>query len=59
MIHSQKEWEEIIQEFKVSGLSQRKWCAIHGKDINRLQYCILRFQYLELGTDIVFAEICR
>ena len=59
MRHSQKEWEKIIQEFKAGGLSQRKWCAIHGEDRNRLQCWISRFQYLELGTNIVFAEICR
>lgn len=48
----------IIQpEFKESGLSQRKWCAIHDEDRNRLQYWILRFQYLELGSEIMFAEI--
>lgn len=38
-------------------LSQRKWCAIHDEDRNRLQYWILRFQYLELGSEIMFAEI--
>ena len=48
---------EIIKEYKESGLSQRKWCAIHDEDRNRLQYWILRFQYLELGSEIMFAEI--
>lgn len=57
MSHSQDEWKEIINQFRESGLSQRKWCAIHGEDRNRLQYWILRFQYLELGTDIMFAEV--
>ena len=57
MKHTPEEWKEIIKEFKESGLSQRKWCAIHGEDRNRLQYWILRFQYLELGKKITFAEI--
>lgn len=57
MKHSPEEWKEIIKEFNESGLSQRKWCAIHGEDRNRLQYWILRFPYLELGTDVAFAEI--
>ena len=57
MKRSPEEWKEIIKEFKESGLSQRKWCAIHGEDRNRLQYWIHRFQYLELGTDVAFAEI--
>ena len=57
MKHSPEEWKEIIKEFKESGLSQRKWCAIHDEDRNRLQYWILRFQYLELGSEIMFAEI--
>lgn len=57
MGHSQEEWKKIINQFRESGLSQRKWCAIHGEDRNRLQYWISRFQYLELGTDVVFAEV--
>ena len=57
MKRSPEEWKEIIKEFKESGLSQRKWCAIHGEDRNRLQYWILRFQYLDLGTDVAFVEI--
>ena len=57
MKQSPEEWKEIIKEFNESGLSQRKWCAIHGEDRNRLQYWILRFPYLELGTDVAFAEI--
>lgn len=40
-----------------SGLSQRKWCKIHGEDRNRLQYWLLRFEYLSLGTDVSFAQI--
>jgi len=57
MGHSQEEWKKIVNQFRESGLSQRKWCAIHGEDRNRLQYWISRFQYLELGTDVVFAEV--
>ncbi len=57
MGHSQEEWKKIINQFRESGLSQRKWCAIHGEDRNRLQYWISKFQYLELGTDVVFAEV--
>ena len=36
MKHSPEEWKEIIKEYKESGLSQRKWCAIHDEDRNRL-----------------------
>lgn len=57
MRHSQEEWKEIINEFESSGLSQRQWCKIHGEDRNRLQYWILRFRYLDMGTDIAFAEV--
>ena len=57
MRHSQEEWKELINNFKESGLSQRKWCAIHGEDRNRLQYWLLRFEYLSLGTNVTFAEI--
>lgn len=57
MKHTQDEWKMLIKEFKQSGLSQRKWCRLHGEDRNRLQYWILRFQYLEMGTNIRFAEV--
>lgn len=33
--HSPEEWKEIIKEFNGSGLSQRKWCAIHGEESKR------------------------
>ena len=57
MRHTQEEWKEIVKEFRESGLSQRKWCRIHNEDRNRLQYWLLRFEYLSLGTDVTFAEI--
>ena len=57
MQHTQNEWKKIVEKFKQSGLSQRKWCAIHDVNRNRLQYWILRVQYLELGTEVKFAEL--
>lgn len=57
MRHTQEEWRELIDKFKESGLSQRKWCKIHGEDRNRLQYWLLRFEYLSLGTNVSFAQI--
>ena len=57
MKHSLNEWRTIVENFKESGLSQRKWCAIHDVDRNRLQYWILRFRYLEIGEDVKFAEL--
>lgn len=57
MRHTQEEWKKIVKEFWESGLSQRKWCRIHNEDRNRLQYWLLRFEYLSLGTDVTFAEI--
>ena len=57
MKHSQDEWEILIKDFRNSGLSQRKWCRLHDEDRNRLQYWILRFQYLSMGSDIHFAEV--
>jgi len=57
MGHSQEEWKKIVNQFRESGLSQRKWCAIYGEDRNRLQYWLLRFEYLSLGTNVTFAEI--
>ncbi len=56
MKHTQEEWEILIKEFKESGLSQRKWCKLHGEDRNRLQYWLLRFDYLAMG-DVEFAEL--
>jgi len=57
MRHTQEEWRELIDKFKESGLSQRKWCKIHGEDRKRLQYWLLRFEYPSLGTDVSFAQI--
>ena len=57
MRHTQEEWEILIKEFKESGLSQRKWCKLRGEDRNRLQYWLLRFDYLSMGSDIEFAEL--
>ena len=56
MKHSQEERKEIINQIKNSGLSQRKWCEVNNLDRNRLQYWILRLQYLELDTSVTFAE---
>ena len=57
MRHSQEEWKILINKFRDSGLSQRQWCKIYGEDRNRLQYWVLRLQYLDMGTDIAFAEV--
>ena len=57
MKHTQEEWEILINEFKASGLSQRKWCKVHNEDRNSLQYWLLRFDYLSMGSDIEFAEL--
>ena len=57
MKHSREEWRKLIKEYEKSGMSQRKWCAIYGEDRNRLQYWITRLRYLELGTEVVFAEV--
>ena len=57
MKHTKEDWGKLIEEFKESGLSQRKWCKLHGEDRNRLQYWLLRFDYLSMGDDIEFAEL--
>ena len=57
MKHTKEDWGKLIEEFKESGLSQRKWCKVHGEDRNRLQYWLLRFDYLSMGNDIEFAEL--
>ena len=57
MKHTKEDWGKLIEEFKESGLSQRKWCKLHGEDRNRLQYWLLRFDYLSMGNDIEFAEL--
>ena len=57
MKHTKEDWGKLIEEFKDSGLSQRKWCKLHGEDRNRLQYWLLRFDYLSMGNDIEFAEL--
>ena len=56
MKHSPEEWKEVIKEFKESGLSQRKWCAIYDEDRNSLQYWILRFQYFSRHY---LCELCK
>lgn len=43
VIHSKEEWEKLIKEFQESGLSQRKWCTMRGKNRKMLQYWISRF----------------
>ena len=57
MKHTKEDWGKSIEDFKESGLSQRKWCKLHGEDRNRLQYWLLRFDYLSMGNDIEFAEL--
>ena len=57
MKHTQDEWEILIKKFKESGFSQRKWCRLYGEDRNRLQYWLLRFDYLSMGNDVEFAEL--
>lgn len=39
-----EEWKGIIKEFRESGLSKKKWCAIYDEDRNRRQYWMLWFQ---------------
>ena len=57
MKHSPEEWKEIIKEFKESGLSQRKWCAIHDEDRNRRQFrchlnCPIFMRFLSIFEEI-------
>jgi len=53
----QEKWEKTINEFMSSGLSQRKWCSTVGIDRNRLQYWLLRLEYLSLGDNVEFTEV--
>ncbi len=48
--------EQIVEDFKQSGKSQRVWCAEQGIKRSTLRYWLERLDELADGTEIVFAE---
>ncbi len=48
--------EQIVEDFKQSGKSQRVWCAEQGIKRSTLRYWLERLDELTDGTEIAFAE---
>lgn len=51
------ETKQIVERFKASGKSQRKWCAEQGIKRSTLRYWLERLDELSDGHEIAFAEI--
>lgn len=50
-------WETKVQEFKLSGKSQREWCEEKGIRRSSLRYWLDRYEDVSIGEEIVFAEV--
>lgn len=50
-------WETKVQEFKLSGKSQREWCEEKGIRRSSLRYWLNRYEDVSIGEEIVFAEV--
>lgn len=50
-------WETKVQEFKLSGKSQREWCEEKGIRRSSLRYWLDRYEDISIGEEIVFAEV--
>ena len=51
------ETKQIVERFKASGKSQRKWCAEQGIKRSTLRYWLERLDELADGHEIIFVEI--
>lgn len=49
--------KQAVEKFKISGKSQRKWCAEQGIKRSTLRYWLERLDELADGQEISFAEI--
>lgn len=50
-------WETKIQDFKLSGKSQREWCEEKGIRRSSLRYWLDRYEDVSIGKEITFAEV--
>ena len=53
----EKEWKKLIDEFKISGKSQRVWCKEQGIKRSTLRYWLERTDELSEGKEVRFARI--
>ncbi|MCM1525546.1 MAG: helix-turn-helix domain-containing protein [Ruminococcus sp.] len=49
--------EQIVEDFKQSGKSQRVWCEEQGINRSTLRYWLERLDELAEGTEISFTEL--
>ena len=56
-MREEKKWSKVVEEFKNSGKSQRKYSEEKGIKRSSLRYWIERLEELEIGEEVVFAEI--
>ena len=49
--------KQMVEDFKSSGKSQRKWCTEQELKRSTLRYWLKRLDELSDGKEVVFAEI--
>lgn len=54
---SEEKWQNLIEDFKASGKSQRVWCREQGIKRSTLRYWLRRTDELAEGKEIRFARL--
>ena len=54
---SEEKWQNLIEDFKTSGKSQRVWCRERGIKRSTLRYWLERTNELSEGIEIRFARV--
>ena len=54
---SEEKWQNLIEDFKTSGKSQRVWCRERGIKRSTLRYWLERTDELSEGKEIRFARL--
>ena len=54
---SEEKWQNLIEDFKASGKSQRVWCRERGIKRSTLRYWLERTDELSEGKEIRFARL--
>ena len=54
---SEEKWQNLIEDFKTSGKSQRVWCREQGIKRSTLRYWLRRTDELAEGKEIRFARL--
>ena len=54
---SEEKWQNLIEDFKASGKSQRVWCREQGIKRSTLRYWLRRTDKLAEGKEIRFARL--